>query len=106
MIHRVSFRTGKHFTRGLNSLPTCETRCHNVEAQCFAPTLRMVVTTRKRNVEPKILTQRRSENIDATSNRKYRRKALRLYIVRGNNMRTHGTIGTHVSHVSHLSHKI
>jgi len=36
-------------------------------------------------------TQRRTENIDAITNPKYRRKALRLYTVRGNNMRRNTT---------------
>jgi hypothetical protein len=36
-------------------------------------------------------TQRRTENIDAITNPKYRRKALRLYTVRGNNMRRNAT---------------
>jgi hypothetical protein len=45
---------GKHFPQRLKCLPPHETGCHVVEAQSFAPTLRMVVKTIKRNHQPKI----------------------------------------------------
>jgi hypothetical protein len=49
-----SFELVNIFETFFKCLPPHENGCHVVETQCFAPTLRMVVKTIKRNHQPKI----------------------------------------------------